>query len=460
MKFEGDDVEKGVYLGSTSGKRNFYLPKSELIKHTALVGTTGSGKTTTIYNIAQYAMLSQQAIIIIDGKGDAALTRRIKAMAKAHGRPYYLFSTNDPRSLGYNPLADGNPTELADKIMSLTEWSEEHYKLSAQRFLQLLFRLFAIKGIEPTLVNVVRYSSRIMFDILIYEEQRTEEPEPEKEPENAKDEFSDDLDLDELTGKKQPKTPKKTPKKSNKKKFDLPPEVQDIAAGVESIDRKAIDGLAGRLGVLAEGDLGGLLKTRPTGLLRLSEAMGNRGVILFSLDSLTYPEQARLLGRLVVADIKAQISYHGRHRPGERVSLIFDEFNVFVSGGVVDLVNKSRAAGFEAVLAFQSLADIDRLEHGKDIRRQIFQNCNNVIVQRQNDPSDAEELANIIGTEESYQLTHQITDEGATGVGSARAVKRYKRHPDEIKSLKVGQAIVKYHSEKGPKVEKIQVRAL
>ena len=74
--------------------------------------------------------------------------------------------------------------------------------------------------------------------------------------------------------------------------------------------------------------------------------------------------------------------------------------------------------------------------------------------------SDAEELANIIGTEESYQLTHQITDEGATGVGSARAVKRYKRHPDEIKSLKVGQAIVKYHSEKGPKVEKIQVRAL
>jgi type IV secretory pathway TraG/TraD family ATPase VirD4 len=112
------------------------------------------------------------------------------------------------------------------------------------------------------------------------------------------------------------------------------------------------------------------------------------------------------------------------------------------------------------LLAFQSLADIDRLEKGQDIRRQIIQNCNTIIVQRQNDPSDAEELANIIGTEESFQLTHQVSEDGTTGLGSARRVKRYKRHPDEIKGLNVGQAIVKYHSDRGVSVEKIQVRAL
>jgi DNA helicase HerA-like ATPase len=461
VSLDGDDVKKGVYLGAVGYgmSRNFYLNRDELVKHTALIGTTGSGKTTTIYNFARYAMLSGQALIIIDGKGEVDLARKIKIMSVFHERPFFLFSTSDRKSLGYNPLAVGNVTELADKIMSLTEWSEEHYKLSAQRFLQLLFRAFQIKGVEPNLINVVRYSNRAMLDGLLHGPPQAAEAEGKESgsaaPE-AKNGVFDDIDLDNLAGKEK----KPPPKKAKKAKPELSPQLLEIIASMEGIDKKAIDGLAGRLGVIAEGELGELLEKRPTGLLRLSDAIQNKGVVLFSLDSLTYPEQARLLGRLVIADIKSQISYHGRHRRGERVSLIFDEFNVFVSSGVVDLVNKSRAAGFEALLAFQSLADIDRLERGKEIRRQIIQNCNTLIVQRQNDPSDAEELANIIGTEETYQLTHQISDTGTTGLGSARNVKRYKHHPDEIKNLLVGQAIVKHHTNKGVKVDKIQIRVL
>jgi DNA helicase HerA-like ATPase len=461
VRQRGDDIEQGVYLGSAGGYQRFYLSRDELIKHTALVGTTGSGKTTTIYNFVQYGMLADQSLLVIDGKGDLMLARKVKTMAREYGRPFYLFSTGDSQSLGYNPLATGNPTELTDKIMALTEWTEEHYKLSGQRFLQLLFRVFAIKGIEPDLVNVVKYSGRTQLRNLLFDVSSEESTydEPKEKAKNSKNAY-DEIDLTAFDEGTPPKAAKAAKKGKKETASISSPELRDIATAIEDIDRKAIDGLAGRLGVLAEGDLGGLLKRRSTGLLELTEAMDRKGVILFSLDSLSYPEQARLLGRLVVADIKSQISYHARHRPGERVSLIFDEFNVFVSGGVVDLVNKSRAAGFEALLAFQSLADIDRLERGKEIRRQIIQNCNTLIVQRQNDPTDAEELANIIGTKTGLQYTFQVSDEGPTGLGSARPVKQYKQHPDEIKSLKVGQAIVKYHSPRGVEVAKIQVREL
>lgn len=447
---QGDDVTKGVYLGGYSSNRRFYLSSDELIKHTALVGTTGSGKTTTLYNFVRYAMLKKQATIIIDGKGDIDLASRIQRMAEVHKRPFYLFSTTDPASFGYNPLENANPTELTDKIMSLTEWSEEHYKLSSQRYLQLLFQILQNKNIPCDLVSVVKYSDRSRLDDLLRIEQCVTSKEFQGLTVN-----SDDIDLANLGDNDW-----KEDIVSSNLLQDERADIEEIIESIKSIDRRAVEGLFSRLGVLAEGDLGVLLKRRPAGLLELSRALDEKAVILFSLDSLTYPEQARLLGRLVVSDIKSQISYHARHRPGQRVSLIFDEFNVFVSPGVVDLVNKSRAAGFEALLSFQSLADIDRLDKGKEIRRQIVQNCNTLIVQRQNDPADAEEIANILGTVSRYKLTHQVSVEGETGMGSARQVKQYRYHPDAIKNLRVGEAIIKYHTPRERRVEKIMVRAL
>ena len=161
---------------------------------------------------------------------------------------------------------------------------------------------------------------------------------------------------------------------------------------------------------------------------------------------------------MVVGDIKAQISEHMTRRRGQRVGLLFDEFNVFASSSVVDVVNKSRSAGFEALLSFQSLADIDVLDKGQEVRRQIIQNCNTLIVQLQNDAKDAEELARAIGTKPSMLLTQQVSTEGTTGLGSVRPEREFKVHPDQIKELRVGEAYVKRHTAKGVEVKKIWVR--
>ncbi|GHV47055.1 hypothetical protein FACS1894204_09890 [Synergistales bacterium] len=390
------------------------------------------------YNFVKYGIGKEQTVIIVDGKGDQKLTGRVDAMSWAEGRPFYLFSMANPynpNAVSYNPFTTGNATELTDKLMTLSDWSEEHYKLSAQRFLQLLFRVFKLKSIQPDLTTITKYANRQrLIELLCTATAKSQK---------TANIIANTLDLDDLTA--------------------MPPlseETQDILSALENIDTKAIDGLSSRLGILAEGSLRELFKTRSNGVLDLSSAIEEKAVILFSLDSLAYPEQARLLGRLIVADIKAQISYHGRHRAGQPVLLIFDEFNVFASGTVVDLVNKSRSAGFEAVLSFQSLADIDRLEYGEQIRRQIIQNCNTLIVHRQNDPLDAEELARAIGTKDSAIITQQISVEGATGLGSVRPERAFKVHPDQIKELKTGEAYIKRHTAKGMTVNKVYIRQI
>ena len=62
-------------------------------------------------------------------------------------------------------------------------------------------------------------------------------------------------------------------------------------------------------------------------------------------------------------------------------------------------------------------------------------------IQRQNFPSDAETLANIIGTQDQFVITSQVALPGSAGAGSIRETKEFIIHPDKIKRLMRGEAI-------------------
>lgn len=438
------DTSRGALLGATRGGEPFFITPGELNKHCALVGTTGSGKTTTIYRFVDYAMRSGQAGIFVDGKGDPAFRETIGRLARKSGREIKAFSMDSADGLNsYNPFAVGTPSELTDKIIALTDWSEEHYKLSSQRFLQLLFRAFKKLDIVPDLAVITRYCNidRLVNELANLNAQRAILSGATKEQE------ADPL-ADFMTRLPAQVTAKPVTDE----------EIIEIIDALHTIDEKAVQGIASRLGVLSEGDMRGLISRDKAGI-DISKILANREIAVFSLDSLRWPEQARLMGRLIINDLKACIADHQRHRGGERVSLIFDEFNVFASSSVVDLVNKSRAAGFEALLSFQSLADIGVLDHGEEIKNQIIQNCNTLIVQRQNASKDAEELAATFGTKDTFALTIQTGEGGSTGMGSARSVKEFVFHPDEIKRLQTGEALVKRNI-KGMSLERVFILPL
>ena len=105
------------------------------------------------------------------------------------------------------------------------------------------------------------------------------------------------------------------------------------------------------------------------------------------------------------------------------------------------MINQGRSAGIHAILATQSLSDIAK-KGGNELVGQVLNNCNNYIIQRQNNHDDAEILARLIGTCDTFQLTSQIDgSSGTRGVGSVRATKEFVVHPDLIKNFKKGEGV-------------------
>jgi DNA helicase HerA-like ATPase len=378
----------GVFLGydNLTGEQ-IVLTSQELNQHTFLCGTTGSGKTTTILCFIDYALRNSLPMVVVDGKGDPELARTLADMAGSHNRELQLFSISEPeRSCNYNPLSCGGPTELKDRLMELSEWKEPYYQYMAERYLQMAFTLFEkaydnfdlssfIYGLSPG--NLERLACRL------------------KAPVSA---------INYLGG----------------------------------LDKKGISGLIDRLTLIVESQIGHLFCNEPGRTISLIDSVSSKNIVLFSLDSLAYPLYAKLLGRLVINDLKAVASRRTKDDP--LVLTIYDEFNVFARRNVIDLINKTRSKGFAALIATQSLADLDICDSA--LKKQIIQNCNTLIIQRQNASEDAEELARNIGTEDTWMMTHQVDSNGGTGTGSLRFVKELMVHPDKIKRLQVGQAVI------------------
>ncbi|MGD0621695.1 MAG: TraM recognition domain-containing protein [Thermacetogeniaceae bacterium] len=380
--------ENGVYLGQDNlTGEPIVLSSQELNQHTFLCGTTGSGKTTTILCFVDYALRNGLPLVVVDGKGDPDLARTLASMAGSHNRELQLFSISEPeRSWNYNPLSCGGPTELKDRLMELSEWREPYYQYMAERYLQMAFTLFEktygsfdlssfIYGLAPEKLELLACRLKAPASALNY---------------------------------------------------------------LSSIDKKGISGLIDRLTLIIESQIGHLFCNEPGKTISLVDSVASKNVILFSLDSLAYPLYAKLLGRLVVNDLKAVASRRTKDDP--LVLTVYDEFDVFARRNVVDLINKTRSKGFAALIAAQSLADLDICDSA--LRKQIIQNCNTLIIQRQNASEDAEELSRIIGTEETWMMTHQVDSNGGTGTGSLRFVKELMIHPDKIKRLQVGQAVI------------------
>ena len=104
---------------------------------------------------------------------------------------------------------------------------------------------------------------------------------------------------------------------------------------------------------------------------------------------------------------------------------------------MINFINQGREVGVCALLATQSVSDITAVG-GKSLLGQILNSCNNYIIQRQNNPDDAEILANIIGTQDAYTITTQLKQDGLSTI---KPMREFLFHPDEIKRLKTGEAI-------------------
>ncbi|UNF62741.1 type IV secretion system DNA-binding domain-containing protein [Spiroplasma poulsonii] len=270
--------------------KNFGLIKSNLTQHTLLVGTTGSGKTTTLMQIIKELRFKfRETTIIIDGKGDIDLINKVKQQDPN------AFIWEIDGLTEYNPFANKNKVILADKIMSLFDFSEPYYQNLAHNYLLLLLDTLLKNNITITFDNLVKYFPIKQLEKLIT--------------------FNDNnLSL------------------------------------LSNFDEKDINGLFNQLNVYNT-QLNNSLGNKNT----LLELITKHKTILFSINSLMYPKLAGSVGKIIIQDLKELTTL----KPvNQKINVVLDEFNVFANETIVNLINKSRAFNYQCFLSFQTINDL------------------------------------------------------------------------------------------------------
>jgi len=383
------DKSDGVIFGmSRAGVCEF--KDKQLNRHCLIVGASGSGKTVTIGNIVESAVNRKIPVIFVDGKGDSDLHDSVKEYCEAKGVNFKgLSGANDDSSV-YNPLSTGDFTSKKDRIIALREWSEDHYRILAEGYLQTAFKVLEAANID---VDIVSLSKNLDYENLIM---------------LAREIDSDDL-LEELA-----------------KKEDAVKQISSLIA--------EIDNLAGS----AAGELLDCSSGRP--IIKMRDVIDNGGVAMFSINSLQFPQFSSTLGKLVINDIKALCGDQLKQKSNKPFYVILDEFSAFAGDQTEKLINMGRGAGAMTILGTQTLADLDDVS--PSFAGKIIGSVNTFIVHSLNNSDDAERTASIFGTRRTSELTHQVGEAGATGAGSLRSTRKYFVHPDDIKSLDVGEAYV------------------
>lgn len=381
-------------------------------RHIFCCGTTGSGKTVLLANYIESGILKNYPMLIIDGKGDigkGSIKYIVEQFAKT--KQVYIIDMNNPsQSAKYNPFLNTSPTICKDMIINMTDWSEIHYKANTERYIQRVIQLMEKSGIAMSFSNIVDYMNIGKFT--------------ELSSRLAKNEFISKAD-----------------------------HIQNLS--IVKSSGEIAENASARFSTIIESELGTIFSEDG---IDIYSALQKNAIILFILNPLIYPEVSKLIGRLILIDAKKAVSKLFT-KPKPRTFYIMDEINVYASPTLIDLINKSRSANVTCIAATQSLSDLE-YSAGDAFKQQLIENCNNYIVMRQNSAKSAEEWANILGTRQAIEITHQLGSNQnisvPTGYGSAKRTRKYHYHPDEIKELRTGEAI--YMSKDNSTHSRIKVR--
>jgi hypothetical protein len=401
--------EDGVALGVDANGRPVVLSDQQLSAHGLILGASGAGKSTTLLAILTDHVARHRPVVAIDMKGSPAFAAELEAAAAAAGRPFVLWSIDG--SAHWNPLGHGNPTELKDRLIATERFSEPHYKRAAERYAQMALGVLAHvhPGRAPTLAEVVA----------------------------AMD-------------------PRRVPRMLRDLPRPLAARVQDYLSELTPDQISAVKGLRTRLALLAESTAGPFLEPagplleparEPAGQIDLRAALSGDPVVVFSLNSSRYPGLAAQLGTMVVQDLVSAAGdrlAEANGAPLPHALIAIDEFSALGADHLIQLVARGREPGLSVVVATQEFADMDRAAPG--LRDQVLGNAAVKIIHRQDVPDSALTAAQLVGTHQVWERTIQagggLLGRYDTRRSTRRQVERFVIHPNQIKRLTTGEAIL------------------
>ncbi|MBG0880348.1 conjugative transfer system coupling protein TraD [Burkholderia sp. 9775_39] len=373
--------------------------------HTAVGGTTGSGKTRTYEVISTQVIHCGDVLIDIDPKNDEEWKARTEREAKRTGRKFLYFNQAKPsESIRLEPLDSwSQPSEIPSRIAQLME--EGPFRDFAYLFISRSVNGELYIGDKPNLRSILKYA-QLGIDPLL---------------EKALKRFfieSGLTDWEELVTA----DTVKFANKPGSTKVDAMISLYQARFGAIDRGHEAIDGLIAThvhdrehymriiasalplLQMLATGETGLMLAPKVDDfedereIWTIEKVIRQKAVLHIGLDSLSNSIVAKAIASMILADVSAVCGsiYNFYDTPPE-VVLIIDEIAEAINEQVIQILNKGRGAGFKAFVAFQTRADLEAKLGNAAKMLQVLGNLNNQIILRLEDTDTAEWFSKKVG---------------------------------------------------------------
>ncbi len=390
----------------------------ELNHHCLVLGTTGSGKTTTLMNIVESCCQRGFPLVYLDGKGNLDLVKRIKKFCDKYQRTLKVFAldanANIPNLSGYNPLAFGDFSEWKNKVATLmgdaSGRGQEHYKITEQNYINLVCEVLNKSGKYIDLEGVLAYI----------------------------------------------KTPNMLLNLANQISPELSRRVSDLQQNNKSQNNDIIKILE----MFYHSQYGKLLSTsnmEQNQVINLRQNVLDGEIILFLFDAASYKTDTSLLGKLVINDINSVWSSFGREGVTIPGYCVFDEFASYAASNLSNILSLQRANGLHAVIGTQSVSAISVDNIGlRRIAKELIANCNTYIIHRLNDPEDILLLQNTIGLGVKQHTTQHYHANGEISVSISNR-EDFILPAEDVRHLPPGQAYICQKTGK-PQLRKVRIR--
>lgn len=449
---------KDIFVGLNEKQEEVYLPIKSLYTHMLAQGTTGAGKTTLMYAIMEGGFINGLGSVFIDGKGDGTTEEELEKLTKKYGKKLYVFSDNS--DWHYNPVGVGSATAIKDRLGKIMDWSDSFYEKEALNKLQQVMLFIDEyrkkeeksgqgnhkgKPIRQDLKTIHRFLSLKEIAHYLFLEQS--QFVVSKNYENILEDDSLDTNIQETIENKNNTEESQVFKKYMQMFFEKDMLTLEDIENIEEEQKESnrlIKGLRTQIELLIYSDFGEKFIDVPDKTLDIQKILLDGDVVLFTFDTNMYSDFMQSMGRFLVSDVASMVAklHKGRAVNGYKGAIgFFDEFGSYVNDKILDILRKARSAKLGAVIGVQSISDFETKEG--DLTKKARNNINLFFLGRSNDPDNAEDASNTVGTYKDIDRTVMTENQGGKLLrfetkgerGTVRKVQKYWFSPDEVKDM-------------------------
>jgi hypothetical protein len=438
------DEHFGEFMPSQRGLRIGYtkdnalpldIEDSLLMRHTAIIGQSGVGKTT----LGEYLLWQQAArgggFIFIDAKLDAATRDKLAFMMKLLGRPddFYVLNVDQPHNSNtYNPILRGDSDEVASRLINLLPTSEnspgaDYYRQQANyaltvltgalksakrryHFSDLAILLQSDRALESLLRLPIGPEARMTLEVFMNQFRK-------------KDKSGTGIDVNKV--------------------------------------KEVLGGMSGRIAQFAQGKFGAVFNTYIPEI-DMTDIVLNNKCLYVMLPTMGKDTAALNLGKMILSDLRTAVynvqGMQKEMRPTPPFLVFADEMGSYVMQGIARLFEQARSAGICMIPAFQTFANLRAIS--PDFEDIIIGNTWNKVFFKFASKDSPETAAEIIGKTKKVLRSLSVSENEGASANNLRATpqgnatrggglseswresEEFRVSPDHLKSMGMGEAVV------------------